>query len=133
MFGQSLGYLRERARRIKREQHAVYLALKDPRVPWYAKALAAVVLAFLFSPIDLIPDFIPVIGYLDDLIVVPAGLLLVIRLIRPEVMGEHRQAARAAALERKPNWIAVAVIVGLWLLLLALVVWFIVHRLRPSP
>jgi uncharacterized membrane protein YkvA (DUF1232 family) len=133
MFGQSLEHLRERARSIKREQHAVYLALKDPRVPWYAKALVAVVLAFLFSPIDLIPDFIPVIGYLDDLIVVPAGLLLVIRLIPPEVMAEHRQAARAAAFERKPNWIAVAVIVGLWLLLLALVVWFIVHRLRPSP
>lgn len=133
MFGQSLEYLRERARRIKREQHAVYLALKDPRVPWYAKALAAGVLAFLFSPIDLIPDFIPVIGCLDDLIIVPAGLRLVIRLIPPEVMAEHRQAARVAALERKPSWIAASVIVGLWLSLLALVIWFIVHRLRSSP
>lgn len=133
MFGQSFGYLQERARRIKREQHAVYLALKDPRVSWYAKALAAVVFSFLFSPIDLISDFIPVWGYLDALVIIPAGLLVVIRLIPPEVMAEHRQAARAAALERKPNWIAVTVIVGLWLLLLALVVWFIVHRLRPSP
>jgi len=69
------------ARALKTEAHAVYLASKDPRVPWYAKALAACVLAYLFSPIDLIPDFIPVVGYLDDLVVVPAGLLLVIKLI----------------------------------------------------
>jgi uncharacterized membrane protein YkvA (DUF1232 family) len=108
---------RERARKIKRDAHAVYLASKDPRVPLVnAKALAGCVLAYLFSPIDLIPDFMPVVGYLDDLIVVPAGLLLVIRLIPPEVMAEHSEAARVAALEQKPNWIAACVIVGTWIL-----------------
>lgn len=132
MIRKTINHLQQRARSIKLESHAVYLASKDPRVPWYAKALAACVLAYLFSPIDLIPDFIPVIGYLDDLIVVPAGLLLVIRLIPPEVMAEHRETARVAALERKPNWIAAAVIGGLWLSLLALVIWFIVHRLQSS-
>jgi uncharacterized membrane protein YkvA (DUF1232 family) len=82
------------ARAIRREARAVYRASKDPRVPWYAKALAVCVVGYLFSPIDLIPDFIPVLGYLDDLIIVPAGLLLVIRLIPPEVMQEYRDAAR---------------------------------------
>ncbi len=76
-------------------------------------------LAYLFSPIDLIPDFIPVLGYLDDLIVVPAGLLLVIRLIPAEVMAQHREAAQAAATSRKPNWAAAVVIVAVWLCLLA--------------
>lgn len=133
MFRQTLDRLRGRAGRIRRETHAIYLASNDPRVPWYAKALAACVLAYLFSPIDLIPDFIPVIGYLDDLILVPSGLLLVIRLIPPEVMAEHRETARVAALERNPNRIAAAVIVGLWVSLLAFAIWFVVHRLRSSP
>lgn len=79
----------------------MYLASRDPRVPWYAKALAICVLGYLVSPIDLIPDFIPVLGHLDDLLIVPAGLWIVIRLIPPEIMDEHRQAARAA--ERRPT------------------------------
>jgi uncharacterized membrane protein YkvA (DUF1232 family) len=132
MFRQILNHWRDRVRAIKREAHAVYLASKDPRVPWYAKALAAFVLAYLFSPIDLIPDFIPVLGYLDDLIVVPAGLVLVIRLIPRDVMDEHREAARVAALERKPNWVAAAVIVAIWLLLLALAIRFVTRRLRTA-
>jgi len=112
----------EQARALRTEAHGVYLASKDPRVPWYAKALAACVLAYLFSPIDLIPDFLPVVGYLDDLIIVPAGLLLVIRLIPPEIMAEHREAARIACLQRKPNWIAAGVVVGIWMLVLALAI-----------
>ncbi len=94
---------RQKVRTLKTEAHAVFLASKDPRVPWYAKVLAASVLAYLFSPIDLIPDFIPVLGYLDDLIIVPAGLLLVTRLIPVEVMAEHRETARIEALERTPK------------------------------
>jgi uncharacterized membrane protein YkvA (DUF1232 family) len=132
VFRQILKHWRERARGIKREAHAVYLASKDPRVPWYAKALAVFVLAYLFSPVDLIPDFIPVLGYLDDLIVVPAGLVLVIRLIPPDVMDEHREAARVAALERRPNWVAAAVIVAIWFLLLALAIRFVTRRLRRA-
>lgn len=119
---------RESTRTIKREAHAVYLASKDPRVPWYAKALAVCVLAYLFSPIDLIPDFIPVLGYVDDLILVPAGLLLVIKLIPPEVMAKHREAARVAELERKPNWIASAVIASIWIAVVVLAArWFWIH------
>jgi uncharacterized membrane protein YkvA (DUF1232 family) len=94
---------RLQARILKIEAHAVYYASKDSSVPWHAKALAARVVAYSFSPIDLIPAFIPVVGYLDDLVVVPAGLLLAIKLIPADVMTEHLEAARIAALERKPN------------------------------
>ena len=113
---------RERARTLKRDAHAIYLASRDPRAPWYAKALAACVLGYLLSPIDLIPDFIPVIGYLDDLVIVPAGVVLVIKLIPPEVMAEHREAARLASFELRPNWIAVAVIIGFWVSLVGAVI-----------
>src|SRR5262245_44473086 len=85
------------ARGIKRDVHPLYLACRDPRVPWYAKALGAAVAAYALSPIDLIPDFVPVLGYLDDLIIVPAGIVLVVRLIPPEIMAQHRAAAAAAA------------------------------------
>lgn len=92
--------LRDWARVIKRDVHALYLASRDPRVPWYAKALAVAVAGYALSPIDLIPDFVPVLGYLDDVILVPLGILLVIRLIPPEIMAEHRKLA-AAAQERR--------------------------------
>ncbi len=90
---------RQRSRELRIEAHAICLAMRDPRVPWYAKALAACVLGYLFSPIDLIPDFIPVIGYLDDFIVVTVGLVLVIKLIPATVMAEHLATARLATLE----------------------------------
>ncbi|RUU78974.1 DUF1232 domain-containing protein, partial [Mesorhizobium sp. M7A.F.Ca.CA.002.05.1.1] len=83
--------LNEWARTIKRDVHALYLAARDPRTPWYAKALAVCVASYALSPIDLIPDFIPVIGYLDDVILVPLGVLAVVRMIPPEVMAEHRK------------------------------------------
>src|SRR5690349_19513989 len=82
--------LKRSARVIRRDVHALYLAGRDPRVPWYAKVLAAVVAGYALSPIDLIPDFVPVVGYLDDLILVPVGMLVVIRLIPAEIMAEHR-------------------------------------------
>src|SRR5437763_12027806 len=81
------------AERLKREVHAIYLAARDPRTPWYAKALAVAVAGYALSPIDLIPDFVPVLGYLDDLLIVPLGILAVVRLIPPEVMAESRAAA----------------------------------------
>ena len=102
------------ARTIKRDAHALYLAARDPRVPWYAKALAILVAAYAASPIDLIPDFIPIIGYLDDLIIVPLGIALVIRLVPPEIMAEHRKLA-AASQERPVSRIAAAIIVGIWI------------------
>jgi uncharacterized membrane protein YkvA (DUF1232 family) len=89
------GRLKDWSRVIKRDVHALYLASRDPRVPWYAKALVIVVTGYALSPIDLIPDFVPVLGYLDDVILVPLGILLVIRLIPPEIMAEHRDLAAA--------------------------------------
>lgn len=92
--------IRDWARAMKRDVHAVYLAARDPRVPWYAKAVALCVAGYALSPIDLIPDFVPVLGYLDDVVIVPAGILAVVRLIPPEIMAEHR--ASAARESEKP-------------------------------
>jgi len=112
------------ARGLKREVHAVYLAARDPRVPWYAKALAIAVAAYATSPIDLIPDFIPVLGYLDDLIIVPLGLALAIRLIPPEVMAEHRLSA-AAAEGRPVSKSAAVIIILIWAAAIGLSAWAI--------
>jgi uncharacterized membrane protein YkvA (DUF1232 family) len=110
------------ARQIKRDVVALYIAGRDPRTPWHAKAVAIAVAAYAISPIDLIPDFIPILGYLDDLIIVPLGIMLAVRLIPGELMEEFRQASRAR--ERLPaNWVGAAVIVAIWvsgLLVLAL-------------
>ncbi len=106
------GRLRAWARGIKRDVQALYLCARDPRVPWYAKALAATVAAYALSPIDLIPDFIPVIGYLDDLIIVPLGIVLAVRLIPPEVLAEHRAAAILAPM--RPSRTAAIVIIAVW-------------------
>src|SRR6185312_7259458 len=92
--------LRQHARAFKREVYAVYLAARDPRTPWYARVMAAAVVTYALSPFDLIPDFIPVLGYLDDLILVPAGIALVLHFIPPEVMTECR--VRAAIWAERP-------------------------------
>jgi len=107
---------------IKRDVHALYLASRDPRVPWYAKALAAVVAGYALSPIDLIPDFIPVLGYLDDVILVPAGIWLVIRLIPPDIMAEHRAVA-AAARRRPVNRVAGGPVIAAWIAAASLIGW----------
>ncbi|MDP2838786.1 MAG: YkvA family protein, partial [Syntrophales bacterium] len=110
------------------ETFTLYLACRHPRVSWYAKLLALIVVAYALSPIDLIPDFIPVLGYLDDLILIPLGLMLVIRLIPADVLAECRQKAeeivgRAARLGK----IAAVVIVAIWLLTAAIVIWLIIR------
>ena len=92
----TLEALRSRARGLKRDTYALYLAARDPRVPWYTKALALGVVGYALSPIDLIPDFIPIIGYLDDLILVPLGLALVLRLTPEHVLAEARARAQEA-------------------------------------
>ena len=106
---------------IKRDVHAVWLAARDPRTPWFAKALALVIAAYAVSPIDLIPDFIPVLGYLDDLVIVPLGILLVVRLIPPEVMEEYRESAAKAA-ERPVSRLAAGVVIAAWIACAALLV-----------
>jgi uncharacterized membrane protein YkvA (DUF1232 family) len=107
---------------IKRDGHALYLASRDPRVPWYAKAIVIAVAAYAASPIDLIPDFIPVVGYLDDLIIVPLGIALVVKLIPPEIMAEHRALATAAQ-DQPVSWKAAAVIAVIWALVIGAAVW----------
>ena len=104
---------KQRARELKREVYALYFACRDPRVAWYAKALAVGVVAYAFSPIDLIPDFIPVLGYLDELVLIPLGVMAVRAMVPPEVLADCRQ--RAIQMEGKPrNWIAAGVIVAIW-------------------
>lgn len=105
------------ARGLKDEVLVLYLALKHPRTPWLAKVVAAMVVAYALSPIDLIPDFVPVLGYLDDLILLPLGIALAIRLIPPEVLTACRQQARDNPPRLGPRMgVAAVVIVTLWLL-----------------
>ena len=106
------------ARRVKRDAVAVYFAARDPRTPMLARCIALAVAAYALSPIDLIPDFIPVLGYLDDLIIVPLGLLLVVRMIPPQVLMESREKARAL-LARPTSYLAAVVMVSIWLLCMA--------------
>jgi uncharacterized membrane protein YkvA (DUF1232 family) len=126
----NLSRLRDWARAMKRDVHAVYLASRDPRVPWPAKMLAICIAAYALSPIDLIPDFIPVLGYLDDAILLPLGVLLVVRMIPPNVMAEHRAAAEIAA-ARPQSLAGAAAIVAIWIALSAGVSWLVYRWLFP--
>lgn len=125
------GEVKNWARLVKRDVHALYLASRDPRVPWYAKALAALVAGYALSPIDLIPDFIPVLGYLDDVILVPAGIWLVIRLIPADIMEEHRAMAEAAQARPVGRSAAVA-IVAVWIAVTAGFGWWLYHHLTSN-
>ena len=119
----NLQKLKQQAKRLKTELYALYLACHDPRVPWYARALAICVVGYAFSPIDLIPDFIPILGYLDDLIIVPLGIMLVVKMIPPAVMVECRVKAQSGTLANKPkNWIAAGIILIVWVLFAVFVV-----------
>ena len=118
--------LRERADALKQETFALYLAARHRDTPWYAKLLVAGIVAYALSPIDLIPDFIPVLGYLDDLILVPLGIFLVLKMIPEEVMVDSRaEAAIVMSGGRPTNWAAAGVIVTIWLLLAALAIVFL--------
>ena len=119
------------ARRLIRDVHAVYLAAYHPRVPWYAKILAAAVAGYAVSPIDLIPDFIPVLGYADDLIIEPLGIWLVVSLIPSEVMAECR--AKADATEHRPrSTMAAVAIIAIWVGAAAMLGWAGFTRWRRS-
>ena len=110
------------ARTIKRDAIAIWIAARDPRVPWYAKVLAATVAAYALSPIDLIPDFVPVLGYMDDVIIVPLGILMVVKLIPPEIMAEHRALA-ATAQGRPVSHTAAIVIAIVWAVSIVVAGW----------
>ena len=120
--------LKARARALKRDALAVYIAAQDPRTPWYAKALVFFVVAHTFSPIDLIPDFIPVLGYLDDLIITPGGLWLAVRLIPPEVLAEARATAAARDVESSAGKVGAVMIVLVWIGVAAGIVYWIWFR-----
>ena len=113
--------LKQRVRHLKAETFALYLAARDSRTPWYAKLLVAGIVAYALSPIDLIPDFVPVLGYLDDLILIPIGIALAIKLIPHQVLAECRARANETIQNGKPvSRVAGAVIVIIWLILAAL-------------
>lgn len=114
------------ARRLKREVYALSLAYRDPRAPWYARLVAGLVVAYAFSPLDLIPDPIPILGYLDDLILIPLGIALAVKLLPSEVLADGRREAQRVMEQGKPtNWAAAGVIVAIWLLLAAVTVAFL--------
>ena len=120
--------LKQKAKALKKELYALYLAYKDPRVPWYARVIAIIVVGYAFSPIDLIPDPIPVLGYLDDLILIPLGIALVIKLVPPEVLNECREKAGQRLYENKPkNWVAACIIILIWIVLFAVVGYYCVQ------
>lgn len=117
-----LDNLKSRAKNLKRDTYALYFAYRDPRTPWYARVFTGLVAAYLLSPIDLIPDFIPVLGYLDDMIIAPAGIALALKMIPAEVMADARQKAETELSSGKPvNWVFAVVIVLVWALVLFLV------------
>jgi uncharacterized membrane protein YkvA (DUF1232 family) len=119
---------KERVRQLKRELYALMLAYKDRRTPWYARVFVVCLLSYAFSPLDLIPDFIPVLGLLDDLILLPLGIMLAIKMIPPVVLQESRVQAEELLAQGKPtSWFGALVIVLAWLLLAVLVGWLIVR------
>ena len=121
-MGQFIDQWKQKAKRLKIEIYAMYLAYKDPRVPLYARIFAACVVGYAFSPIDLIPDPIPILGYVDDLILIPLGVMLAVKMIPPDVLAECREKAQDIMRQGKPvNKAAAAVIISIWVLLAALI------------
>ena len=115
--------LKEKAKQLKTDVPAVFLALKDKKVPWYAKLFAALTVVYALSPIDLIPDFIPVLGYLDDLIILPALVALTVKFIPKDVFEEYRQRARDLWQDGKPKrWYYAIPIILVWALLITLII-----------
>lgn len=109
---------KQRAGLLKNEIRALYLAYRDPRVPWYARVFMAAVIGYFLSPIDLIPDFIPVLGYLDDLIIVPAGIFLAMKMIPQDVLEECREKAKYEHISTKTKWVAAAVLMLTWMVVI---------------
>jgi len=120
---------KQKARVLKVEISALYYAYRDPRTPWYARVAAAAVVAYALSPIDLIPDLIPLLGYLDDLILLPLGITLAIRLIPPEIMAEKRALARETNAREKPvNYVGALIIIFVWISIAALTLRWVLQK-----
>ncbi len=127
----SIDTLKERTRLLKRDTLALWYASRDMRTPWYASLLAVVVAAYALSPIDLIPDFIPVLGYLDDLILIPAGIALTLRLIPLEVMADARARAESSLAKPNPWWMTLLIIL-VWVGVLALLLYLLLPLLQNN-
>jgi uncharacterized membrane protein YkvA (DUF1232 family) len=122
---------KQRAKQLKVETYAIHLAYRDPRTPWYARLFAACVVGYAFSPVDLIPDPIPVLGYLDDLVLVPLGVALALKMIPQTVLAECREKAQVIMSQDKPtNWAVAGVIIAIWLLLVVLTIVFVVRTVK---
>jgi uncharacterized membrane protein YkvA (DUF1232 family) len=117
--------LKERARELKRDAYAIYIAARDPRTPWYVRAVIFFVVAHTLSPIDLIPDFIPVLGYLDDLIITPGGIWLAVQLIPPEVLEEARATAATRGFDRSIGKVGAVIIISVWIIAAIGILYFI--------
>ena len=125
--------LKEHASALNREVYALYIAGRDPRVPWYARIFMGLVLAYALSPIDLIPDFVPVLGYLDDLVILPLGIALSLKMIPAQVMTEARQKAEEALRQGKPSSrVGAILIIAIWLIMLAVVIGLLARAARRS-
>ena len=118
----ALGTVRKWAKAVRRDALALWLAARDPRTPWYAKALAAIVAAYAFSPVDLIPDFIPVLGYLDDILLVPLGIVAVVALMPDGLMAELRIEAEKRS-ERPTSRVGAIAVATLWFACVVAAVW----------
>jgi len=126
--------IKTKARELKKETYALAMAYRHPQTPWYAKVFAAVVVAYAFSPIDLIPDFIPVLGYLDDLILVPLGITLALKMIPDEILEEARARAADEFKDGKPrNWTVGAVIILIWVVFIGMMLYLILRRIGALP
>ena len=117
--------LKQRAGQLKSETYTLYLAYRDPRVDWYAKVFIVIIIAYAVSPIDLIPDFIPILGYVDDLIIVPVSVFLALKMIPKEVIVECREKAKCEPISSKAKWVAALIIISVWLLVIYLLFKFI--------
>ena len=126
-----LASLKLRAKSLKRNTLSIWYAAKDKRTPWYARALAVLVAAYALSPVDLVPDFIPVLGYLDDLILIPAGIALTIKLIPAAVMSDARIAAEKS-LAKPVTWWMTTLIVLVWLIVITIIIWLILPLFKKS-
>lgn len=117
--------LKEKVKKLKTDIHALFLAFREPGVPWYAKALMALIIGYVICPIDLIPDFIPVLGELDELINVPAGIALIMKMIPKTIMEDCRRRAREEPINTRTKWIVMAIIVSVWIFAIYLALKFV--------
>ncbi len=126
-----INFWKQKARQLKQETYALYFAYRDPRLPWYARVFLALIVAYAFSPIDLIPDFIPILGYLDDLVIVPLGIHFALKMIPAQVMEESRAKAKIHLEAGKPQVKLMAlVVIAIWILVILLALIFLGRALH---